>query len=61
MEFIHIINLKLQLVIDSRIILEYLDDAFPETSILPKEPYMRAKQRYYAIKLESVYLLIFIP
>ncbi|EFO17107.1 glutathione S-transferase domain-containing protein [Loa loa] len=43
-----------KLVSDSRVIIEYLDDAFPETSILPKEPYLRAKQRYYAIKLESV-------
>uniref|UniRef100_A0AAF5RUN9 Glutathione S-transferase omega n=1 Tax=Wuchereria bancrofti TaxID=6293 RepID=A0AAF5RUN9_WUCBA len=43
-----------KLVPDSRVIIEYLDDAFPETSILPREPYLRAKQRYDAIKLDSV-------
>ncbi|VDM96845.1 unnamed protein product [Onchocerca ochengi] len=34
--------------------MEYLDDVFSENSILPDEPYLRAKQRYEAIKLDSV-------
>ncbi|VDN00328.1 unnamed protein product, partial [Onchocerca ochengi] len=42
-----------ELVIDSLVIMEYLDDVFSENSILPDEPYLRAKQRYEAIKLDS--------
>ncbi|KAL4003641.1 Glutathione S-transferase N-terminal domain family protein [Acanthocheilonema viteae] len=43
-----------KLVIDSRVIIEYLDETFPETSILSKDSYLRAKQRYYALKLEPI-------
>ncbi|OZC05956.1 glutathione S-transferase protein [Onchocerca flexuosa] len=38
----------------SRMIIEYLDDVKTEKSILPDEPYLKAKQEYDAFKLESV-------
>uniref|UniRef100_A0A0R3RK09 Glutathione S-transferase omega n=1 Tax=Elaeophora elaphi TaxID=1147741 RepID=A0A0R3RK09_9BILA len=43
-----------KLLADSRVIIEYLDDVFSETSILSKEPFIRAKQRYRANKLEML-------
>uniref|UniRef100_A0A8R1TLS4 Glutathione S-transferase omega n=1 Tax=Onchocerca volvulus TaxID=6282 RepID=A0A8R1TLS4_ONCVO len=43
-----------KLVNGSQMIIEYLDDVYPEISIVSKEPLLRAKQRYDAFKLESV-------
>ncbi|CAG9530236.1 unnamed protein product [Cercopithifilaria johnstoni] len=43
-----------RLINDSRVIIEYLDEAFPERNILSNEPYVRAKQRYYTTKLEPI-------
>lgn len=42
---VNILNDFLQIVIESGIIPEYLDGIYPESAILPTDPYLRAKQR----------------
>uniref|UniRef100_A0A1I7TWT6 Glutathione-dependent dehydroascorbate reductase n=1 Tax=Caenorhabditis tropicalis TaxID=1561998 RepID=A0A1I7TWT6_9PELO len=43
-----------KIVIDSGFIPEYLDDAFPETRILPTDPYEKAQQKLLADRLTAV-------
>lgn len=52
--FLKWIIAELQVLVDSRVILEFLDDAFPDLTILPKEPYQKARDRHVAIKLKPV-------
>ncbi|VDO22814.1 unnamed protein product [Heligmosomoides polygyrus] len=42
-----------QTIIDSALIAEYLDWIQPETSVLPADPYLRAKQRMIASIIEA--------
>lgn len=41
-------------IIEPSVIQEYLDDAFPHQSILPSEPFMKAKDRLTSLQLEPL-------
>ncbi len=49
----------LQIVYESAVVNEYLDDLFPDNSILPKDPYLRAHQKILAERLSSVLSFVF--
>lgn len=40
-------------IVHSSIITEYLDDAFPETPLMPTDPYRRARRRYWARRIDD--------
>ncbi|WP_428394538.1 glutathione S-transferase family protein [Lichenicoccus sp.] len=40
-------------IIHSTIITEYLDDAFPDPPLMPKDPYWRARRRLWARRIEE--------
>ena len=39
--------------VDSTIMTEYLDDAFPETPLMPTDPYWRARRRLWARRIDD--------
>jgi glutathione S-transferase len=43
-----------RIVLESNVILEYLDDAFPEVGLRPADPYLRARMRVLMDKFEHV-------
>ena len=45
-------------LIESAVILEYLEDAYPEKPLLPKDPLRRAKIRAFAMALAYAWLRI---
>ncbi|MFH4984767.1 hypothetical protein AB6A40_011476 [Gnathostoma spinigerum] len=43
-----------KIILDSRLIMEYTDEIFPTTRILPSDPYQKYEQRYLAEQLGGV-------
>ena len=42
-----------RVVIESTLIIEYLDEAFPRTALMPAEPYLRAQARLFMKKIDD--------
>jgi glutathione S-transferase len=42
-----------RVVIESTLIIEYLDEAFPQTALMPAEPYRRAQARLFMKKIDD--------
>lgn len=40
-------------IVQSSIMTEYLDDAFPETPLMPRDPYWRARRRHWARRIDD--------
>ena len=40
-------------IIQSTIIIEYLDDAYPDPALMPSDPYMRARRRLWARRIDD--------
>jgi len=43
-----------KLIVESAIIPQYLDEIFPDTTVLPKDPYEKAQQKVLADRLASI-------
>lgn len=43
-----------QTVYESNVLAEYLDELFPSSSILPRDPYLKAHQKITLERLSSV-------
>src|SRR6202012_5258228 len=42
-----------KVVIESTLIIEYLDEAFPEPPLMPRDPYARAQARLFMKKIDD--------
>ena len=42
-----------RVLIESTLIIEYLDEAFPGTALMPAEPYLRAQARLFMKKIDD--------